>query len=206
MKHVAPKLLVICEQQFESGQPSFIFLGPITSLRRRDAKQIQIFPLAESGSDPHIVSAARLEDCWTDIEAAINDFSNRPVKDVDLDVTELSHRLLLIVELTRLFTALRQTELLACLDAFGSAIPQNEARRAIRLLTTFGLLAERSWSHERFMVSPADEPLIRFRRISPDPRPFDRLRFTQDRLTDYEKHDRRKYKAILAFRRECEAR
>lgn len=41
MRHLASRLLVVCEQKFESGaDPSFIFLGPVAVLRRRRLESV----------------------------------------------------------------------------------------------------------------------------------------------------------------------
>lgn len=199
MHDVRSKVLVVCEQLFAEPPTSFIQLGPIASLRKRDPLSVHTYPFHDNGPDGIRVSEALVDECWADLEQGITDFAKRAVRGSAFDAAELPHQLILMLELVTLFTAMRLTEISACLAVFGCKLSKAHLTRSLKMLVKFNLLAVRHWGHEQFYVRNDAAQFMTLKRQPPDARPFDRLRFISDRLDEYVRDDAKKSRALKSL-------
>jgi len=202
MPQLKNKVLVVCEQWHASDENSFIFLGPMSSLRRGDKSSVQVFPLHTYEAGLLTPSDELVSNCWEDIEEALRRFVKRPVPESPFDDTAISHQLVLFAELVSLFGAMRKNEIAACALHFGCSVSPRELERCLKLLAKFNLIAIREWGNEKFYVRADDREFMLLRRPQGDDRPFDRLRFSFARNVDYQTSDPAKAKALRAYRKE----
>ncbi len=200
MEDVKSKVLVVCEQLYAEPPTSFIQLGPIASLRKSDPFSVYTYPFHEPDPCGVRISETLVNDCWADVEQGIEDFAKRAVRGSPFDAKELPHQLILTLELVTLFTALRLSEIAACLEAFGCKLSKVHLTRSLKMLVKFNLLNVRHWGHEQFYVRDDTAKFMTLRRQPPDVRPFDRLRFISDRLGEYESSDVQKFRALKSLR------
>ena len=203
MRQISSKLLIFCEQRFDSTvKPSFIFLGPLANLRRANEESVQVFPLEEEREGHFQVSKELLDDCWEDIEAAIDGSLKRAVHEAKFEATSIPHQMLLMASLIDLFVAVTSTELEECLSVFDVDMPARHLRRTLKMLEQFGLIARRQYGAQHFYMSRKSEVLFTFR-PAVGGGVFDVLRFKDVAIKHYELSDSRKFKAIKNFRKEA---
>lgn len=203
MPHISPKLLVFCEQRFDSNtSPSYIFLGPLASLRKDNVESVQIFPMEAREGSSFMVKKELLDECWDDIEDAIRGSLKRSVTESAFDPDQIAHQMLLVVALTGLCIALTSLELEECLKIFGVSLPVKHLHRTLRILERFKLVARMSYGSQDFYFSLFDGPLFVFR--SPDGTIFDQIRFKADASSTYSVRSKRKAKAIRVYRKKVE--
>ena len=203
MQHISSKLLVFCEQRFDSTvKPSFIFLGPLANLRKVDKESVQVFPIEEEKNGQFHVSKERLDDCWEDIEDAIEGSLKKAVHEAKFDSASISHRMLLMASLVDLFVAVTSNELEECLNVFGVSLPAKHLRRTLKMLEQFGLISRRQYGAQNFYMSHKSMALFAFRAVAGGNAVFDVLRFKDAAIKHYEVDDPRKFKAIKNFRKE----
>lgn len=203
MKHLAPRLLVVCEQRFESNvAPSFIFLGPIASLRRRSAESVQVFPINADVDGAMRASDELLGDCWEYIEEAMVGILKRPIPEAQLAKGELPHQMVLVAELIDLSIAVKFGEIEQLLDALGVGLRGKSLRRILRILEQFDLIVSRTYGNDRFYHSSHGRSLVSFKPSAASAAPvFDPVRFKARLIEHFELEDARRAKAIRAFLR-----
>lgn len=202
MPDLASKLLVVCEQRFESAPPSFIFLGPIASLRRQRSASVQVFPIYDTSSATPTVSTELLDDCWEYIEDAVADSLQRVVSESTLLTSDLSHQMVLVASLIDLMVASKLGEIEEGLNIFGIELKDRSLRKILRVLEQFGFIVAIHYGNELFYHSKLEHSLVTFRPTdSSKIKVFDRIRFKSEILECYSESDPRRFKAIKAFRR-----
>lgn len=201
MHALRDKVFVVSEQIYSAQGESFIELGPLATLRNRNKQSVCVYPMHMPAQPAPIPNNDLIDECWDEIESAIERFSKRAVKESDFQHADVAHQLLLIAEFVGLFQALRTGELAECLRAVGCTVGKREVERSVKLLEKFGILESRQWGHEIFYVPKETAEYARFRRPQGAIGPFDRLRFRMDRLAEYESGDERKHKALKALRK-----
>jgi hypothetical protein len=197
------KVMVVGEQAHAEPPLSFIQLGPIASLRARNPGSVQIYPWHESVNGTLAPSERRIEECWSSVQEGIEKFARHVVSATRFDSTDLTHQLLLTLDLIDMFSALRQTELRDCLLAFGCNLTSRQTGRNLQLLQSLQLITIRHWGNERFAMCVGNAVgYMTFRHAGERPALFDRARFVSDQLARYERDDPPKAKAIRSFRRD----
>ncbi|MCF3478262.1 retron St85 family effector protein [Stenotrophomonas geniculata] len=201
MPHLADKLLVVCEQRLDSAlQPSFIFLGPVASLRRRRSGAVQIFPIFNNndlGAD-----VEKLNECWQFIEESVIESIKRPIPESALNGEELGHRMVVVAALVDIFIALKFGELQSLVSGLGIDLSAKQLKKITRMLEQFSLVKKLSYGNHEFFVSISGAPLVTLRPVAKlDSRIFDRIRFKSDVMQFYEASDKRRYQAIVSFRK-----
>lgn len=203
MKHLAPRLLVVCEQRFESdAAPSFIFLGPIASLRRRRSESVQVFPITADVGGVMRVSDELLSDCWGYIEEAMLGVLRRPIPEAQLVKSELPHQMVLVAEIIGLTVAVKSGEIEQILGALGVELKGKPLRRILRILEQFDLVVSRTYGNDRFYHSSHGRSLVSFKPSAASGlQVFDPVRFRARLIEYFESEDQRRSKAIRAFLR-----
>jgi hypothetical protein len=203
MRNLAPRLLVVCEQNFESNvSPSFIFLGPLASLRRRRNESVQMFPISSEKEGVLGTDSELLDECWEYIEEAVINSIRRPIPESKLDKNELSHQMVLVASLIDLLVAIKVGELEEVLHLFDLYLHGKPLRRILRILEQFELISAKTYGNDQFYHSALRQPLVNFK-----PHPdsgvqlFDSVRFKIGMLNRFEEDDARRAKAIKAFLR-----
>lgn len=201
MPHLADKLLVVCEQRLDSAlKPSFIFLGPVASLRRRRSSAVQVFPIFKN--DDTVADVDRLDDCWQFIEESVVESIKRPIPESALDGKELGHRMVVVAALVDIFVALKFGELHSAIAKLGVDITVKQLKKMTRMLEQFSLVRKLTYGNHEFFLSLAGPPLLTLRpAVNSDSKIFDRLRFKSDVMRFYESFDKRRYQAIVSFRK-----
>lgn len=202
MRHLAPRLLVVCEQRFESNvAPSFIFLGPLASLRRRRAESVQVFPISSDIDGVSRADAELLGDCWAYIEEAMLAALKRPIPESRIVKDELSHQMVLVAEIVDLCVAVKIGELEDILEGLGIILRGKPLKRIIRILEQFDLIASRTYGNDKFYHSPNSRNLIGFRSKLADGQIFDPIRFKAGMIEYFSASDERRAKAVKSFYR-----
>jgi len=202
MTHLAPRLLVVCEQRFESNvAPSFIFLGPLASLRRRRAESVQVFPISIDIDGVLKADSELLGECWGYIEEAMLSAPRRSIPESRLVKDELSHRMVLVAEIVDLCAAIKLGEIEDILDGFGVNLKGKALRRVLRILEQFELIVSRTYGNDRFYHSPTSRNLVGFRLRLERGRIFDSIRFKTGMLDYFHEFDERRAKAVKSFHR-----
>lgn len=199
MKHLSPKLFVICEQDFISDEePSFIYLGPIAEVKKHGADRVQVFPmLGERVGCDRPVSSELMDRCWEILEEELTGILKRSIPQSDFSAAELSHQMMAIVGLCSIFGALRKSELEDLLSKLGAQVRHKEISKQLRVLQGVSLIKSSVYSSETFYFPGSDS-----RTLGLIPKPggaFDWVRFRMGMVDKYKSADRKKYLAIKSF-------
>lgn len=169
---IVHKLLVIVPSKFREGdkQKSFITLGPLTRVANIDQDAVCVV-----GPD----DASKLESY--DLEGIFSSISHKFSKQKDashsLDITDPSHRLLMMADIVDLLIVAHENDVQNELQKMGlPAIGRDEARRHAKLLNFLGFIHLRERGNERFLVRNQDSvPLASY--TATKGHKFDRLNF-----------------------------
>jgi hypothetical protein len=204
MPDLAQKLLVVCEQRFETGErKGFIFLGPIANLRRRRNESVQIFPIFEYVDGAWQPDREKLDDCWEFIQEAVVQALHRPIPEAAFNPKNLAHRMMAVATTIDLSVAIKIGEIEEFIAAIGITESAKALRRILRTLEQIGLIESRTYGNERFYHALLSQPLMGFRlKGAIRDELFDSVRFKADVIAYYESNDARRAKAIKAFLRD----
>nr|WP_255171977.1 retron St85 family effector protein [Xanthomonas hortorum] len=199
MTHLANRLLVVCEQRLDSStSPSFIFLGPIASLRRKRSNSVQVFPMFNDTNMQADVT--KMDECWDFIEESMIDSIKRPVSATKFQPDNLAHQMLVVAASIDLFAALKLGEIQEIVTRFGIKIEVKQLRKIIKMLEHFNLIKRVGYGSLDFYMPLGARPLLTLRPvITAKNQIFDQLRFKSDIVLSYKEKDARRYKAISAF-------
>lgn len=199
MKHLTPKLFVICEQDFISNEdPSFIYLGPLAEVKKHGIDRVQVFPMLGEKVECHRpVSTELMDRCWEIIEDELAGILRKSIRQSDFSATELSHQMMTIVGFCSVFGALRRSEIEELLSRLGAEVRHKEISKQLRVLQGVSLIKSSVYSSETFYFPGSDSKTLG---IAPKPgKTFDWIRFRMGIVEKYKSEDRKKSLAIRSF-------
>lgn len=195
---LSEKIVAICPSQFINAD-SFINLGILRFISQKTPTNVKSYPWEPI--KPTEIDQEMIEDVATDIQHELDKLPQTQVLKVD----QGSHVMVLICELLRLFTALKENEILDYLEYLGVKITRETLKGKLFLLKNFRLVKTQHYSDALFfMRGKASYHNVRLSPKEKD-KPIDILRFEIQCLEYYKnsaKH-RNRNRAISAAVKEA---
>lgn len=137
------KLLIIAPSDKVQGEDSFIFLGPLEHIMRKDNSSVAIFPWP-NGEEEYSNDNLKLLDC------IVNDNLKKLAKRPKFRVDEFGHKAILIAEIIRICFPILKGELELCLEALNIKMDGVELARHIYLLSKLELINKYRYSNYKY--------------------------------------------------------
>ena len=178
LPELSEKIVAICPNQFINAA-SFINFGILRFISQKNSTNVKSYPWEPT--KPADISQEVVGDVATDIQQELDKLPQSQVLKVDRS----SHVMVLICELLRLFTALKEHEIREYLELFGVKITRETLRGKLFLLQSFRLVKVQNYS-DAFFFMRGKENYHRLR-LSPKEKdkPIDILRFETQCLKYY---------------------
>lgn len=160
LPELADKCIVVCCSDFDE-ESSFINLGILRFLSAKKSSSVKNYPwnIKEPGKIDEVIVA--------DVVGAIeDDLSNLP-KSASLRSDQDGHCVVMLVELLRLFVALKESEIVDYLAVCGFLISSDELREKLFLLKSFQIIRVQKYSDATFYMI-GREPFHKMRLASLD--------------------------------------
>ena len=160
LPELAEKCIAICSSSFDEDI-SFINLGILRFLSAQNSSRVKNFPWdidKPTGIEQVIVD---------DVVADISEELAKLPKSASLKFDNDSHCIVMLVELLRLFTALKEGELLDYLNICGYAVSSDNIKEKIFLLKSFNIIKTQKYSDPTFYLI-GNEPFHKMRLASLD--------------------------------------
>ncbi len=196
------KLLVVIETEHYL-EASFIRLGPVDYLEKSHDNKAQCHRwfMEQHGARQFDPLAAR--ELQSELAEAITGRAKQLVPQRRIQLEAWLDRALLICDLLSLCSALTVRELSALLGTLGCMLPESEVRQTLFLLEKVRLVAMEPKGDQRFYVSIDPRRFVQFRLRD---NTFDVDRFRMNRLEQYERTDKKRFRAVQAARRRNDKR
>lgn len=178
---LSEKIVAICPSQFKSAT-SFINLGILRFISEKAPTNVRSYPWEPTR--PIDIAHEVISDVAADIQQELDKLPQSQVLKVD----QRSHVMVLICELLRLFTALKEHEILEYLEYLGVKITKETLRGKLFLLQNFRLVKTQDYSDALFFMRGKES--YHKLRLSPKEKdkPIDVLRF-EIQCLDYYKNN-----------------
>lgn len=160
LPELADKCIVICSNSFDD-QTSFINLGILRFLSTKNNSRVKNYPW--DIDRPLEIEEFIVEDVVADIGEELA----RLPKSASLRFDHDGHCVVMLVELLRLFTALKESELLEYLAVCGYKISNDELKERLFLLKSFNIVRTQKYSDAAFYMI-GSEPFHKMRLASLD--------------------------------------
>lgn len=128
------KLIIIAPQEKVSGEDSFIYLGPIENIRKKEETAICIYPWPQQGDTNY--NTSDLEDLCNVINKKLLSLP----KNIAFNRDNSGHTALLIADIIRVCYPITLYEIELILSALNLDIKNKETNRYIYLLTKLGFI------------------------------------------------------------------
>lgn len=167
---LSEKIVAICPSQFINAA-SFINLGILRFISQKTPTNVKSYPWEPTR--PTDIAQEVIGDVAADIQQELDKLPRSQVLKVD----QRSHVMVLMCELLRLFTALKEHEILEHLEYLGVKITRETLRGKLFLLEKFDLVKTQGYSDSRFYMRGKES--YHKLRLSPKEKgkPIDTLRF-----------------------------
>lgn len=139
------KMIAITSSEF-GDEDSFINLGILRFIRAIDNSRVKSYPWEIY--HPSTISADTINDAISDICEEINKLDKSQM----FKITSRSHIIILICEIIKLFSALKETEIFDFISSLGVSVTKNEIKSRLFLLERFRLIKRVSYSDSHFYV------------------------------------------------------
>lgn len=198
LPELSEKIVAICPSQFKNAV-SFINLGILRFIAEKAPTNVKTYPWEPKNPDGISL------DVVADVAADIQDELDKLPKSQVLKVDQRAHVMVLICELLRLFTALKEHEILDYLERLGVTISKENLKGKLFLLQNFRLIKTKDYSDALFFMRGTES--YHKLRLSPKDKdkPIDTLRF-ETQCLDYYKNStkhRNRNRAISEAAREA---
>ena len=187
------KLIAICPEHFRNAT-SFINLGILRFIVAKESTNVKSYPW-DPKKVPFEIPQEIVEDAAADIQVELDKLQKTQI----LKVTHYSHVAVLVCELLRLFTALKESEILEYLNFLGAGVTRESLKGKLFLLTEFRLVKIQHYSDAHFYLR-GNEPYHKLRLAPKDSsKPLDLLRIEMECLEYYKNNSkhRNRNRAIL---------
>ena len=154
------KLLIVVPQEEVRGEDSFIYLGPLENIKKKEPTSVAVYPWPKKGREYEVEN---LEDLCDSIEGKL---SNLPKK-VRFNSENSGHIAFLIAEIIRICYPILLNEIEFALLAFKLDIKPAEITRHIYLLTKLKIVDSHFYgSHRYYYPSPLTTRIVSFGKLS----------------------------------------
>jgi uncharacterized protein YrzB (UPF0473 family) len=158
--HFYKKLVIVAPEQKVHKEDSFIYLGPIENIRKKDKSSVVILPWPDEKKNEYDESF--LMTLSNDINEKIKSNSSRN-KSGKFELNNSGHNALLICEIVRLCYPILLSEIELALAALNISITTNDILRHLYLLTKFQLIDRYLYSGFKYYFPiNIDEQKIKF--------------------------------------------
>lgn len=185
LPELADKCIVICSNSFDD-QISFINLGILRFLSAKNSSRVKNYPW--NIDRPQDIENFIVGDVVADIGEELVKLPKSAIIKFDHD----GHCVVMLVELLRLFTALKESELLEYLELCGYTISNDALKEKLFLLKSFNIVRTQKYSDASFYMM-GDKPFHKMRLVSLDKtKTADSVRINAMCLEFYAKEARQK--------------
>jgi hypothetical protein len=139
---VVKKLLVIAPQEELAGENSFIFLGPLENIKRKEKDSVLAYPWPNSG----IKEYEHIHLIVADVKQKLNGM----LKTQRFSVSNPAHIALLIHDIVMLSHPITHTEIELALLAFRIDVHGKTVSRLLYLLEKVGLITHTTYSNVKY--------------------------------------------------------
>lgn len=191
------KLLIFVDTDHYKSE-SFIRLGPIDYLEKVHGNLAECHHWTRSQGFRAVFDPDLATDLQLELADSVRQRASQAVPERPLNPTGWLDSALLICDLLGLCSALTVRELRQLLDGLGIVCSENDLKQTLFLLERVGLLAMEPKGDQRFYVNINTRQFVR---LGVNEGPFDLMRFRADILSEYEKRDKKRFRAIQEVRR-----
>jgi DNA-binding transcriptional ArsR family regulator len=138
------KLVIVAPQEEVSGEDSFIYLGPLKNIQKKEPTSVAIYPWPDHSTDNY--DQAHLDDLCKTIDQKL---SSLP-KNVEFNKSNSGHIALLIAEIIRINYPILISEIEYALLAIDLDIKPSEISRHIYLLNKLKIIDSLFYSRYRY--------------------------------------------------------
>jgi DNA-binding transcriptional ArsR family regulator len=146
------KLIIVAPQEEVSGEDSFIYLGPLENIKKKEPTAVAVYPWPKANEQ---YESDHLEDLCKSIEEKL---SSLP-KNVEFNAKNSGHIAFLIAEIIRISYPIILSEIELVLMSLDIEIKQSEITRHIYLLNKLKIIDSIFYSRYRYYYSR--QPTIR---------------------------------------------
>lgn len=150
---LSEKIIAIRSSGF-TEDPSFINLGILRFIAEKHQSSVKSYPW--DIKFPEAISSEIIEDIISDIKDELGKLKKCPV----FKSSQPSHIIVLICEIIKLFSALKESEILEHLTLIGVEIKKPELKRKLFLLEEFNLIKKETYGDSTFYMR-SQEPYHR---------------------------------------------
>ncbi|QHP79163.1 hypothetical protein EO763_03875 [Pectobacterium odoriferum] len=136
------KILIFAPDEHVQAEDSFIFLGPLSYLKRKDKESVHIFPWPN-----------KEENNYPDLPLVIECIKNRlktSSKTTNFNSTNPAHIALLIYDIVHTFYPIKDYEIELALVALDIDIDENIIKRLLYLLQSMSMVGKKKYSNITF--------------------------------------------------------
>ncbi|MEL4888075.1 retron St85 family effector protein [Pectobacterium betavasculorum] len=136
------KILIFAPDEHVQAEDSFIFLGPLSYLKRKDKESVHIFPWPN-----------KEEKNYPDLPLVIECIKNRlktASKTTNFNLTNPAHIALLIYDIVHTFYPIKDYEIELALVALDIDIDENIIKRLLYLLQSMSMIGKKKYSNITF--------------------------------------------------------
>ncbi|EML1598633.1 retron St85 family effector protein [Burkholderia cenocepacia] len=191
------KLLVFIDSNYYKSS-SFIKLGPVDFLEKTHKNTAEVHRWLIEKDNSLLFDGKLAEELQPELADAIRSRLSRSTSDHPFDRGQWLHYSLLICDLIDLLSALTIRELRSILDGLKIIKSEHEIKQALYLLEQVGLIAMEPKGDQRFYVAITGHQHLR---LNYGDTAFDIDRFRLDALLEYQKSDKKRFRAIQEARR-----
>ncbi|MBB1426559.1 hypothetical protein H5181_08790 [Shewanella sp. SG44-2] len=178
------RLLIVAPREQTESEDSFIYLGPLNHIRRKEPSSIAIYPWPTNKSieypDIHL----------QDLCDTLLDKRNNLPKNPSFSKDNSGHVALLVQEIIRLSYPILLTEIELAIESLGLNIPQSQITRSLYLLNKLNYLKAYEYSGYKYYY-PLDRkhPRVKFG-VDDKSAPFDENKFIMKLKMSYVTDDK----------------
>lgn len=177
------KIVAICASQYVNDS-SFINLGILRFIAEKNSSYVRSYPWQTE--KPAVIPSEVVDDVVSDIQQELDKLPKSQVLKIDQN----SHVMAIICELLRLFSALKENEILEYLQLLGSDVNKFQLKGKLFLLRSFKLIKIQQYSDAVFYMH-GSEPYHSIRLALKDKsKPLDTLRVELQCLEFYKQSDK----------------
>lgn len=149
--HFYKKLVIVAPQKDIQEEDSFIYLGPLENIKKKDGTSVVVYPWP----DPKILEYD--ESNLSDLLSHINNKLALINQSEKFDSNNSGHNALLICEIVRLCYPILLSEIELALMALKISMGKNDVLRHLYLLSKFQLINKYPYSRNQYYFPTSDE-------------------------------------------------
>jgi hypothetical protein len=162
--HFYKKLVIVAPQKEVQEEDSFIFLGPLENIRKKDSTSVVVYPWPDPSKSEY--DESNLVDLLSHINNKLTSILSKN-KSGKFDPNNSGHNALLICEIIRLCFPILVSEIELALAALNISMTTNDISRHLYLLSKFQLINKHRYSsHKYYFPVNLSDQTIKFSNIT----------------------------------------